>query len=451
MPPDMISETSVHSAVVVRGELFSDTGYARATRALADVMRNQVGRLFGVSLHAHRSRINNAVSFPVIPQSSLKELTRSLDVIVINVCTPDGFVRTPGAWNVGYFFWETDMFPRNAAWLASMRLMDRLWSPSTWQREAMRKATGRTDIAVVPWPQRRRGTAFATGGALAGVRAHRAMSAKELRNYELRVRPPGQSELEKEAEERAYLAGIDERFGFQNSPLLTQALADEGNTFLCVQTDAVRKGMPVLLSGWMRFKKQPEGRNARLLIKASSIDVTMDQSRLHFHLSLAVLRAAARAGVPDPNVFFVYDRLSNAQMDELFLRSDAYLTATYGEGFGGPVAEALMLGTPVIAPNHTSLGDLLPPGYRLTIAFERHALALWNNIPVYSPSSSWNIPSDASLTDVLVRFSRMPTVERQQVAAHAQEVLLARAGEAAVASVLRTEFDAMRAPPSRSI
>jgi glycosyltransferase involved in cell wall biosynthesis len=267
------------------------------------------------------------------------------------------------------------------------------------------------------------------------------MTLAQARNYHLRIQPPGVNSLEKDAEERDFQNGWSDRFDPGASPLLNDIAATEGDAFLCIQTDAVRKGLPVLLASWMAFRKTPEGAKAKLIIKLSTIDVYADFFRVHFLASLAHNAAARRAGIVETGVWFVNERMSEEQIQALFFSCDAYCTATYGEGFGGPIAEALLLGKPVLSPTHTSIIDLLGAEYALAIDSAPHVLALWRNIPIYSPSTVWHIPSDASFTATLCRFSRMTRQERQALAAKAQEGLLARTGAQKVNAVLKQEFD----------
>jgi len=168
--------------------------------------------------------------------------------------------------------------------------------------------------------------------------------------------------------------------------------------------------------------------------------VAIDLYRMHFHNSLAILRAAGRFGLEDPGVWFVYGSLSELQLRDLFASSDAFVSATLGEGFGGPIAEALLLAVPVIAPAHTSVRDLLGDDYPLTVASAAHPLALWNNIPVYSDVAAWHIPDEASFVARLRQFAGMSAAKRRATALRAQEGLLERTGYARSRKIVADEF-----------
>lgn len=429
--------------VIIRGDLFSDTGYSRAIRALAAVLCEHCDVIFGVSLYEDARRRQNTFNHIVIGEEDIPQcVSDGGEVIIVNVCLPEHFYYAAGAINVGYFFWETEKFPPTGFWLAKLKSMDRVWAPSSWQSNFMREITGRVDIPVIPWPQVAAATPDAVARArLAPVRAHHAMTLDELRNYHLRASPPGMREVEKVAEQRAFESGVNHRFDPGRSPSVTEILNSHSGKFLAVQTDAPRKGLPILLTSWLLFKRRPEGKRAKLLIKLSSLDVGVDLFRIHFHASLAVRRAKERFGVAEPGVSFIYDRLDNEQLEALLASSDALISATYGEGFGGPIAEALTHGVPVIAPDHSSLHDLLGDDYPLAVRSEGHALELWQNISVYSSSSIWHLPDESHFADQMAKFAAMSRKARKQMGLRTRDGLLRRTGFEAASRLVAEEFE----------
>jgi glycosyltransferase involved in cell wall biosynthesis len=104
-------------------------------------------------------------------------------------------------------------------------------------------------------------------------------------------------------------------------------------------------------------------------------------------------------------------------MEGLYRRADAYVTASYGEGFGGPVVEALLAGTPVIAPRHTGLADLLPEGYPLVFGTDPLHVGLRGNPPVYPHAASWLVPRRGEIQRALDRFCAFGPAEAAAAAA----------------------------------
>ena len=428
--------------IVIRGDLYSDTGYARATRALAALLARQALHVFGVSLHEHPNRKQNMFDFPVVSDNDVRAKAVCRDAVIVNICLPDTFIRVPGAVNVGYFFWETDRLPPGCFWKADMLKMDRLWAPSDWQRGILQTMTGRPDIPVVPWPLGE-GLSLADAGAasLSAVRLHRAMTPGELDNHLVRSAPAGTQMMEKDLEAAEHARGSSSRFEPSQSSSYRQILERDGDLFIAVQTDAPRKGLPLLLATWLQFKASEAGRHAKLIIKLSSLDVSLDCLAAHFHASLAVHNACIRCRVAEPDIWFLYDRLSTGDMRLLLQDADAVVSATLGEGFGGPIAEALLEGTPVIAPRHTALQDIIDATYTLTVRSAPHHLKLWHNIDVYSDASLWHVVDDESFLTCFKTFALMSSEERRAVANTARVALLKRAGSESVEAVLRRELE----------
>jgi glycosyltransferase involved in cell wall biosynthesis len=427
--------------IVVRGDLYSDTGYAQATRALCTILRKHCDRLLGLSIHDHIVRRLNAFDFPVIRTRDLLDLRDLAGALVVNVCLPDEFLHNVSTFNIGYFFWETEKPPIDRSWKVHMSLMDRLWAPSHWQSRYIQNLMGGIHIPVVPWPQVDvKQQTHPDPYMLSCFRSHPAMLREQLHNFLIRSAPPGFNDRAKRREYEEFTAGINNRFNPSDSPSLSDILQRGGDTYLAVQTDAPRKGLSLLLNCWLLFKRCPEARDAKLIVKLSSLDVDADLFRLHFHSSLALSRATERIGVNAPDVWFVYDRFDAAQFNQLLSSCDAYITATMGEGFGGPLAEALIHEVPVIAPAHTSCGDILGTDYALAVQAEPHVLALWNNISLYSPSSIWHVVEDASFVECLQRFTAMSSAERRHLALTAKQHLLQRTGIKTVESIIATEL-----------
>lgn len=426
--------------IVVRGDLYSDSGYGRATRALSRLLAGCGRHFFGVSLHEHASRRTNAFPFTVISGDALANDPRFVGSCIVNVCLPSSFIAVPDARNIGYFFWETDQFPPQEFWKAKMRLMDELWAPSTWQAALLERETGRSNIAVVPWPQGVEPVRRAPREDVLSIKAHPPQRLEQLANYLLRLSSDPKRRAEQVYEQAEHEAGRSSRFDPLASPTLREVIDSEGDTFLAVQTDAPRKGLHLLLAAWLQFRQTHEGAKAKLIIKMSSIDVTIDIYRLHFHMSLAVRRPMRRLSLADAGVHFVYDRLSDDAMTALAASSDAFVSATMGEGFGGPLTEALREGVPVICPDHTACRDILGPNYQLAIASSPQRHQLWNNIKVYSPSSRWHIADDQSIVEVLKRFSAMSTTNRRDIAHAAYGRVNKTTGAAAVGHVLAEQL-----------
>ena len=108
-------------------------------------------------------------------------------------------------------------------------------------------------------------------------------------------------------------------------------------------------------------------------------------------------------------------------MQHLFRRCDAFVSATFGEGFGGPIVEALQQGCPVIVPRHTGIVDLVAADYPLTIRTQSAIVGLMGGIPAYPPSSNWHIPVPGAISQKLQEFAAMPARTRAKIAMDARD------------------------------
>ena len=142
-------------------------------------------------------------------------------------------------------------------------------------------------------------------------------------------------------------------------------------------------------------------------------------------------------------IAYTFEDMRAEDLRELHSLSDAYVTATYGEGFGGPVVEALILERPVIAPRHSSLADILPPDYALQVAWRTLHVGLAGNPPIYPHASSWGLPVRGSLVQALRAFEAMSQASRRQTMLQARRHAEGFCAEPVVAASLQRFFDGL--------
>ena len=63
--------------------------------------------------------------------------------------------------------------------------------------------------------------------------------------------------------------------------------------------------------------------------------------------------------LPNPQQFSAHSGFPRAMVNEIYNASDCYLTTTLGEGWGLSITEAMATKTPVVAPNNTSIPEIL--------------------------------------------------------------------------------------------
>tara|TARA_R110002153_G_scaffold92080_1_gene223849 strand:- start:3864 stop:5102 length:1239 start_codon:yes stop_codon:yes gene_type:complete len=106
-----------------------------------------------------------------------------------------------------------------------------------------------------------------------------------------------------------------------------------------VNRNAKRKRPSDLLEAWSKFLDTVPGRKATLIMHTEPTDREGPN----------LFEVVNMYGIKD-NVFFSRDRLEFDQMNVLYNISDFCINTSYAEGFGLSTLEAMMTGTPIIAP-----------------------------------------------------------------------------------------------------
>ena len=63
--------------------------------------------------------------------------------------------------------------------------------------------------------------------------------------------------------------------------------------------------------------------------------------------------------LPNPQQFSAHSGFPIQSVNQIYNSSDAYLTTTFGEGWGLSITEAMAVGLPVVAPGNTSINEIL--------------------------------------------------------------------------------------------
>jgi glycosyltransferase involved in cell wall biosynthesis len=168
-----------------------------------------------------------------------------------------------------------------------------------------------------------------------------------------------------------------------------------GPLVFALQTDVPRKGLPVLISEWLQFRRSHS--DAVLLLKLSSIDVTKDKAALHVWLSRLIGNTRLRMDAPDDKIFVCYEHLNDLSITACYRAALAFVSASFGEGFGGPIVESVLAGALPVVPTHTACAALLPDGYPFAVETESVVGKLVGELPIYPASSEWHVPVDGAL------------------------------------------------------
>jgi glycosyltransferase involved in cell wall biosynthesis len=372
-------------ALFIRSDLRSRTGYARAARALIELIPNSYS-VFGVDIHPDPNDCAQLPAVPIIDDATLFTMVREATVrpIVLHYTGPDDFVHVAGAYNVGCFYWETAAIPFVRAWPIKLNFMDAIWSPTTFVAEFIRSAGFEGPTGTVTWPH---DFSFIPDRAVG-------------------------KPVELDVQTVPFI--LHQRNELSYLPLSFDKLRQQSkNLFFVVQSVAPRKGTRLLLKEWRDYILSGHP-NDILLLRLSfrhSADIYND-AQAYF---AEMMRDAGFRPGEMPQVAVITEAISDSLMQHLFRRCDAFVSATFGEGFGGPIIEALQQGCPVIVPRHTGIADLVAANYPLAIPTHSAIVGLMGGIPAYPPSSNWHIPVPGAVCQKLQEFAAMPPRTRGKI------------------------------------
>lgn len=154
------------------------------------------------------------------------------------------------------------------------------------------------------------------------------------------------------------VAGLGADHILDCAPIPFHCFELRGFHFVHVSSCFPRKGADVLVGAFCREFRRSE--NARLIIKTFT----------NPHNEIAQIAAKAFARYPDhAPVEIIWESFSSGQMRYFIENSQCLVAPSRGEGFGLPVAEAMLLGTPVIATVHSGHTDLCSPEWMWPVEF----------------------------------------------------------------------------------
>lgn len=353
--------------LLVRGDLNSHSGYAKASALYAQLLAERYDLVLGADIHAHPSRSFDTWPYHLV-QSSLAETLAGrpgVELKALTISSPAHFVALEGATNVGLFFWETDRLG-NAQWIELMNQLSEVWVPGAFMKPMLESEGVEVPIRHVACP-----LVPSTGKS----------TSENADSMRLRVLSDNGHEVND-----VDFADIRSRNRF---------------VFLSTNTFIPRKGFPVLLHEWVEVARQYK--DVALVIKVSSINVEESTEALSERVR-TLWRQVAGSRQHRANIYFTCDSLSAGMLRSLESACDAFVTTSFGEGLGLGLFESLLAGKPVICAKHTSFEELLPADYPYFLETEFANFGVADPVGVYPISARWGVPVEGSLVTTIGRL-----------------------------------------------
>lgn len=442
--------TRVWDLLVVRGDLRSHYGYGKALRAHVDALMPFFKETVGVDLHYHPNRANEVFPGKILVDAEVDRLIDAASgrVLLLNYATPTQFRRHPSAHNVGLFYWETDRFAASTGWSSLIQLMDEMWVPTEYMRPILVREGFRGPIECFPWPHPE------LDFLPTEIQRDKSVDLKEVPLFrmppsgsrfrlflrglilfqQVAVRVPGVCRLFNRLSLHR-LIGVRLAQKFRLS--LEGVKSNHNYVHLAVAQNTPRKGLPLLLAGWMDFLEQNPETGSALVLKVGTLNVNHDAYDQYFELVEMISGMAESRGIEETRIYLALDYFSETQMDALYRScSGALLSATLGEGFGGPIAEAAVRGVPVICPRHTSLGDLLPLDYPLVAAHDLRHLSMKHLLGVYPLSAVWGLVRPGEFATLIKKVESLELESRSKIVERLRRHLISLCGGEAISMLL---------------
>jgi|SRR6516165_9457503 hypothetical protein len=386
--------------LLVRGDLRSETGWGRATRALLAAISDRFTTVLGVDLHYHPDRALARFPYPLVDPKTVATYTPLMtDLVVLHACHPDQIEWMPGAINVGWWFWETDKIQLDFDWKERLELLDILFVPSDWHASWIAAHGVQTRAVILQWP-------FDLQDAKPDNHSDHVDTYRLFNQRTLSALPPQSAGGTSASQQRLDVL----RNHFENCNIGPGAKKSYAIT---VQSDAPRKGLACLLSEWRDYHRV-NGALETLLIRFSGLDVSHDACSLLATLSRTALSVARGDETVFANVRAIVDYIPEPALLNAYAGATVMVTPTFGEGFGGTIVEAAQAGTLIIAPRHTACGQLLPDAYPLSYESLPYAGTLIAQAGIVPSNSTWHLPQPGAIASALVRLDSMDMDERSQ-------------------------------------
>jgi len=355
--------------LIVRGDLRSYSGYSYATRCYIKKWRQNYDEIIGNDISYHPARHADIWQYPLIDEKDIVETCKNNDnVTVITISSPSNFQRFAGAKNIGLFFYETDRFGI-LAWRDKILLMDEIRVPAPFLGNLVRSIKDSPLVVVDPVP---------LDECLEAINPNKINT-----NF---------SKLQ------TFAGNTDKT----NSSSLSNLRSQYSHIFFSSCTMIPRKGLPVLAHEWLDFVK--ENKTCALLLKVSSIDISHSRIDIMKSLFKIFKLVSSQYSYREWNVYITTNSLSDAEISEIQGHADAFVTCSFGEGFGLGLFESLIMGKAVVCPAHSTFRDLLPFDYPYFLQTEIENYGIGDPACVYPISARWGVPTAGSLKRVLSKF-----------------------------------------------
>jgi glycosyltransferase involved in cell wall biosynthesis len=295
------------------GDFTSPSGYARATRNHARALIEQDVNVYG-RLTKHGKNDADLDSWWQDKMSTVLAPTTQEPRIILNQNTPEIVTDiNPAFYNIAYLTFECDRIPNwdvggnpQMNWVRQLNRMSEIWTTAEFMREVFYSSGVRQDMPINIFPH----------------------------PIDLELYNPDGPQMDLRDPQRKSIANTF--------------------TFFSSFQWSKRKGPHELMLAFLSEFAAHE--DVMLLIKTYSDGFTPEARKVVMDQLQSFKKYVRREGGL-ARIRVMLDNMPEDKLPELYRSADAYVTASYGEGLGLPVQEAMTCGVPCIVPNSSAFPD----------------------------------------------------------------------------------------------
>lgn len=240
-----------------------------------------------------------------------------------------------GRYNIGYFYWETDSFPR--AWHADINRLNELWAPCQLVANCAKKIGFNGKIKMVPTPMRK-------------------AKSKTLINFSL----DGEN-----------------------------VISEKCFKFYSIFQWQYRKGYDILLRAYLEEFKGFE--DVVLVLKINPLDQKID---FKSQVKITIKNIKASIGAKKfPPIVIADSFFSNEEMDGLHNFGDCFVLPHRGEGWGMPIAKAMLHDNHIMTTKFGGVTDYLSNYSAHIIKYKSVSVSNMEWCGLYNHTQNWAEPN----------------------------------------------------------
>ena len=251
------------------------------------------------------------------------------------------YINYKSAYNIGYFYWEAKPFP--SQWKNGIRLLDEIWAPCGLVADCARDMGFSGKIKIVPTPMRK------------------INKSRKMINFAI------------------------------NDGMV---ISEKCFKFYSIFQWQYRKGFDVLLSSYFNTFSSKD--NVVLILKVNKLH----SDDFRGQINKAVKNAKRRVGYKKFAPIIVIDYfIDNDKMDALHRFGDCFVLPHRGEGWGMPIARAIMHDNHVITTKYGGITEYLDNDCANIISHSETPVSNMQWCNLYSGNQIWAEPDPISLSN----------------------------------------------------